>query len=77
MHFIHQPTNTKAYRPTQFPILLRPLTDQFELDVGPPAEGIKTLGVPLGPALFVREFKLAKFGSNDDSFRLPVTRKDG
>lgn len=46
INFIPQLTKTKAYLQTQCPTLLKPLTDDFELDVRSMSEGIKTLGVP-------------------------------
>lgn len=57
--------------------MLKPLTDKFEVDLHPPAEGIKTLGVPLGTPAFVRDFILAKFKIIDDAIDLASTIKDG
>lgn len=57
--------------------VLKALTVEFELQIRPPSEGIKTLGVPLGFRVFVRGFLLAKFDAIDESIRLAVTIKDG
>ena len=75
--FILQPTKTKAFWPTQNKTLLKPLTDQFDLDVRPTHTGIKTLGVPLGSESFVRDFILAKFNDIDNSIKLAITINDG
>ena len=74
---ILQPTKTKAFWPTQIDALLKPLTDQFNLDVRPSDTGIKTLGVPLGSKEFVREFILAKFDEIDISIKLEISINDG
>lgn len=75
--FLLQPTEIKAYRLTQCPSLLEPLTSEFELDFKPLSDGIKSLHVLQRSMAFVRDFTLAKFDSIDDSIRLTITIDDG
>lgn len=77
INFILRPTKKKAYYPTQSPALLKILTDEFKLEMRLPADGTKTLGVPLGSVECVREFLLAKFDDIYGSIRLAVTIRDG
>lgn len=57
--------------------MLKPLTEEFQLDVRLLAEGIKTLGVPLRRQDFVRQFILAKLDTVYNSIALATTIKDG
>ena len=75
--FILQPDKTKAFWPTQIASTLKPLTDQFKLDLRPTSAGIKILGVPLGSDAFVQMFVLNKFNEIDESIKLATSINDG
>lgn len=66
INLIIEPKHSKAYWPSQPQAELRPLTEIFQLDVCPPAEGLNVLGVPLGSISFVSGRILLKFDEIDE-----------
>lgn len=75
--FIFQPTNTKALRPTQVPLLLATLTSAYTIDLRPPSDGFKILGVPKGSLKFVTNFISRKMEGIDESLASTRRRNPG
>ena len=74
--FILQPSKTKAFWPTHNILLLKPLTKAYDLDLRPPSNGFKILGVPLRSPAFVANFIRKKMDAIDASLALAATIPD-